>query len=750
MKDQRFDDLARRLGEMRQLRTDRRTFLSALGLSAATALTAGVTTTVAQDATPSPEIAAAPSIRLPGGTNSEDTAFELDLDAETIFRFVSDEVRYEPYAGALRGAKGTLWGLAGNSVDKAQLLAELLKAALFEVRFAVGQIDDATANKLLEAAAIDAETARAHVGKVMAFPATAQAEVDLSTLPPDQREALEKLPETRQELLAIVKERLAEGVATLDGALTDSGVTLPPLAETIPDLELNQHVWVQYASGTEWVDLDPTLPNATSGETLTTATQTLDELLSEHFHTVDIRVSAEIVSGGVPSRTDLLMHHANTQDLVGVPLTLLHIKPDALKGLGIAISSAFGGPLQWAPHLIAPENIVAGQAMSFKTGGGADDVLGGDSTPTDAVDALGGESSGEGDTLAAWLVVDTTTPDGQTHSAERVIFDRVDPADRLTGTFDAAAIPPIELTPAGGDLGDVYLPLISTTSLAVLGHQVPGSFFDQDFAISDPRADLANVAFIHHYMRSGLEADQAAEIGYRFFPNETNVTVLTLTPTQIEASADGKLSVTVDMFHQGYGATPLSGATATANPALVSGVIGHLAERALFGELVTAFPTPEGKAFRSVGRVFEEAKKNNIPLTTLQPGTTPAGLDVSPRAAAMIGEALTAGYVVVVPERGVPLDGTPFTGWWQINPLTGETVDRTEMGGSQDMAEYNILLGELLEAIHKIASMTMCVIGVVLGAIGALEMAAGFNTRAHQAAVGLLPFSGAMCVAGFA
>jgi hypothetical protein len=66
------------------------------------------------------------------------------------------------------------------------------------------------------------------------------------------------------------------------------------------------------------------------------------------------------------------------------------------------------------------------------------------------------------------------------------------------------------------------------------------------------------------------------------------------------------------------------------------------------------------------------------------------------------------------------------------------------------MAEYNILLGELLEAIHKIASMTMCVIGVIFGAIGALEMAAGFNTRAHQAAVGLLPFSGAMCVAGFA
>jgi hypothetical protein len=266
MQHQRFDDLARRIGAIGQASTNRRTFLRALGAGAATALTASAATAVAQDATPSPEVPAAPSVRLPGGKALEDSAFELDLDAETIFRFVADEVRYEPYAGALRGAKGTLWGLAGNSVDKAQLLAALLTSALFEVRFAVGQLDDAAVAKLLEAAAIDADTTRAHSQKVMEIP-PAEGDIDLSALTPEQREAIEKLPETRQELIAIAKERLAEGVATLDGALTDSGITLPPLADTLPDLERNQHVWVQYASGTEWVDLDPSLPNAQAGDT---------------------------------------------------------------------------------------------------------------------------------------------------------------------------------------------------------------------------------------------------------------------------------------------------------------------------------------------------------------------------------------------------------------------------------------------------------------------------------------------------
>jgi large repetitive protein len=742
MKDQHFDDLARRWGKIKDSRTDRRTLLHVLGIGAATALTARATTTIAQDATPSPEVPAGPSVRAPGGKALEDSAFELELDAETIFRFVADEVRYEPYAGALRGPKGTLWGLAGNSVDKAQLLAELLKSALFEVRFAIGTLDAEAANQVLAAAALDADTARAHAEKVQNAPLAAESQVDLSNLTPEQQAALEKLPQTKEELLGIVQERLAETVATLEGALNDAGVTVPSTVAALPDSERNQHVWVQYASGTEWVDLDPTLANATAGDTLTTATETLDELPPELFHALDIRVIAEENSGGVPTRRDVLFHNARAQDLVGVPLTVMHVKPDSLKGLGVTIASAFGGALQWAPHLIAGENVVAGEAMSFKSPEG--DIFGDASTPTDAVDALGGETSGEGDTLAAWLAVDLHTPDGQIRSAERVIFDRVDPADRLAGTFDASAIPPIELTPTGTDLGDVYLPLVSTTTLAVAGHQLPGDFFSQDYTISDPRADLANVAFAHHFVRSGLEADLATETGYRLFPTGPNVTGLTLTPTQIEAGTDGRLLVSIDMFHQAFGATALDGSAATGNPAIISGVLGHLAERAIFGELLTVVPTPEGKAYRSVGRVFEEAANNNIPLTTLQPGTTPAGLDVSPSAASLITEALTAGYIVVVPERGVPLDGTPFTGWWQVNPLTGETFDRTELGGSQDMTEYNILLGELLEAIHKLATLAMCIAGV---GFGAAAIVGAFGAGGAAAGWGGVIFGGAMCLA---
>src|SRR5262245_66497602 len=113
MHDRRFDDLARRLGAIGTSRTDRRTFLQAFGLAAASTLVTSTGIAVAQDsATPTPP---AVTSRKPGGKSIDDIAFDLNIDPETIFRFVADEVRYEPYAGVLRGAKGTLWGRAGNS-----------------------------------------------------------------------------------------------------------------------------------------------------------------------------------------------------------------------------------------------------------------------------------------------------------------------------------------------------------------------------------------------------------------------------------------------------------------------------------------------------------------------------------------------------------------------------------------------------------------------------------------------------------
>ncbi|HWW84890.1 MAG TPA: transglutaminase family protein, partial [Vicinamibacterales bacterium] len=56
-------------------------------------------------------------------------ASALGNDPNQIFAFVRDQIHNQVYYGSVRGARGTLWSKAGNTLDKASLLVALLGAA---------------------------------------------------------------------------------------------------------------------------------------------------------------------------------------------------------------------------------------------------------------------------------------------------------------------------------------------------------------------------------------------------------------------------------------------------------------------------------------------------------------------------------------------------------------------------------------------------------------------------------------------
>jgi transglutaminase-like putative cysteine protease len=62
---------------------------------------------------------------------------------------VRDHVRFEVYRGLLRGPEITYASRAGNALDRAALLAELLKSNGVESRFALGRLPAAECEKLL-------------------------------------------------------------------------------------------------------------------------------------------------------------------------------------------------------------------------------------------------------------------------------------------------------------------------------------------------------------------------------------------------------------------------------------------------------------------------------------------------------------------------------------------------------------------------------------------------------------------------
>ena len=86
-----------------------------------------------------PMVLLRPSPRPAGFDYIADQAAKLGHDRGRIVRFVQEQIRAESYTGCLRGPVGTLWSGAGNDVDRAALLAALLRAGGRKVRFARGQ-----------------------------------------------------------------------------------------------------------------------------------------------------------------------------------------------------------------------------------------------------------------------------------------------------------------------------------------------------------------------------------------------------------------------------------------------------------------------------------------------------------------------------------------------------------------------------------------------------------------------------------
>ncbi len=89
-------------------------------------LNAGRVTDAAPAATLRTDVIAAERLASTPDANTNDPfvqekAAELDYDPQRIFDYLNEDVGYESYVGSLRGARGTLWSAAGNSLDEASL-----------------------------------------------------------------------------------------------------------------------------------------------------------------------------------------------------------------------------------------------------------------------------------------------------------------------------------------------------------------------------------------------------------------------------------------------------------------------------------------------------------------------------------------------------------------------------------------------------------------------------------------------------
>ncbi len=187
-------------------------------------------------------------------------------DAEAAWSWVRSNLTFDPYGGSLRGGRGALLTLGGNSVDRALLLGELVGAMGHEWRVAMGTLSDQQASDLLRTATVSGSYAGEGV------PASAPV----------------------YDAAADVRRR---GVVA-------------------------GHAWVRARIDREWVDLDPTFPALAYGEAVATAEQEFepDELPSGFRRTVTIGVYFDTTGtdGG-----ELLSHTADLADVSYRNLTVV-------------------------------------------------------------------------------------------------------------------------------------------------------------------------------------------------------------------------------------------------------------------------------------------------------------------------------------------------------------------------------------------------------------------------------------------
>ncbi len=190
----------------------------------------------------------------------------LGGDPARIVEFVRKEIRYEAYPGLQRGPSGVLISGAGNSLDRAFLLAELLKAAGFDARLVRGTLPREKADDLVKqsfearkglpagrfSGAISTTSPRGEVSQALCREIGVAPE-ELERMSKAQDELRSRLWKDGLDLAAREREFLAGQLraARIEAPASDVREELIEAART--------HAWVQWKAkdANAWSDADP-------------------------------------------------------------------------------------------------------------------------------------------------------------------------------------------------------------------------------------------------------------------------------------------------------------------------------------------------------------------------------------------------------------------------------------------------------------------------------------------------------------
>ncbi|MHB8144197.1 MAG: hypothetical protein ACYDEW_00965 [Vulcanimicrobiaceae bacterium] len=593
-------------------------------------------------------------------------------DANAVFTYVRDRIRTQAYAGAMRGGLGALMSRGGSPDDKALLLAQLLGTKGIPVRFVHANLSG---------------------GEIAAVISAMLAQPQSPPNPPApvaqdyQNELAAAQPFIAQVTQALAKSNVA--LASSDAALRARWAA-----------NLRDHWWVQAREGGNWVDLDPTMPNARPGTHLGAAPTDPPAIAlpSALYPVLAFRVIADYTSGGTVTTQTLLATSARTADAYAQPITIRIGDPSAT--LGTLVNST-----SFAAYI----------------------AVGGNSSTSAAFQA---DPPNGPRLLRLRLEIETDRPGYAPLVQSQTIVDRSDASGMAVDPSWTAQRTAYALTTnyygiaAAGDLDPQFLAMREVQGAdelqAVLGYLANGQR-------GAPPAG-AQEAYPLPVMRF-FESDELlralinAKGGTEFFFNRPTIAFV-----HRVLDWDGSHLIARNDFDIAESAMDVDGSNESAAVAdnLARGIIEN-ADEAELAMAVGAHPVTTRVVFARAG--------STAPVVAVAPSAAPPPLPAF--AAAAIGDSLERGAVVAVMQP-VRVGDASHVAWWEIDPQSGSTIGRMESGAGQAEVEYvrtSDVAAAAVDHATLVSDFDLCLLGESVGVLAKGGSMAGAPAKCEAQAL---------------
>ena len=639
---------------------------------------------------------------------------EVGPEPAALFQWVRDRTCWAPYRGALRDDRGVLMDRLGNSLDRACLLASLLKAAGHPARLAHADLYEWMAQSLLS-----------KVRRVPLAPPAAAPPADANPLAGaaraygldefSVRSTLDDAAARAAQIYRQVAQRSAEQAPLVRAAVGHPKADPAAAERPAAVAAMRDHWWVQYQNGDAWTDLDPLLPDAVPGSTVAPAQRTLNaaDLNEELRQQVVVRVVIERWKDGKAEQATVLEHAFLPSALLGKEIHLGHrpmdwpadFNPADPANLAERLKAAVLAQHEWVPILVVGTEVVmqagvtdAGEidakpnfqpaakegSSVVGSGQGVLDAFGGNNAPPPP-------PAPKGVLTAEWIEYETRVPGEPPRRVRRELFDLTGPAARAASNAPQPVLDDAQRLLRGlamfGETDILLCPCnLSAAYLTGLGldallanRKVILAAAAEDPALTDPATGRK---FLEEFKPMPGELEDLAFLRLRLgrFRDATFIARPNILTRHVHLHPDAAGRIigcrAIDIVDNHVGVRPGFGADPF-DTRLAQGVIDTNLESALLtgcGQVHSA-----AEAFAAAG---SDAKN----WTTLRRPDEPATaqLAVAADVRSRIAADLSAGCVVVVPRAA----DASMTGWWRVDPATGSTLGMGASGWGPSLVEY--------------------------------------------------------------